>query len=94
MPKFQKGHKKLGGRKPGTKNEKIQVLYNLREAFIQAFEGMGGVAELQAWGAKAKNRAQFYTMISKMLPKEMIVSNQTSSPDALPFRVVIEESKT
>ena len=77
------------GRPVGSKNK----FTDLRNSFIDAFEGMGGAAELQRWGMLKKNRAQFYNMIAKMLPKEMVLSPGSESPGDLPFTLRIESGK-
>ena len=61
------GHK--GGRPKGAKNK----FTNLKEAFLKAFEEIGGITELVAWGKKPQNKGQFYQMITKLFPKEVAV---------------------
>lgn len=84
---FVKGDPRAG-RPLGSKNK----FTDLRNAFLDAFNGMGGAAELQRWGTLKKNRATFYNMIAKMLPKEMILTPNSASPEELPFTVRIESA--
>ena len=42
---------------------------NMREAFQQAFDGMGGVDALIAWGIK--NPSNFYPLASKLIPVQV-----------------------
>lgn len=88
---FQKGHKKIPG-SGAVKGQKYKFT-TLKQAFLDAFEGMGGTAELQRWGTQKRNRATFYNMICKMLPKEMTIGAPTDSPESLPFKIVIEQEK-
>ena len=55
------------GRKKGSKNK----FTTLKAAFLDAFNEIGGTSELARWGAIEKNKAQFYQMITKLLPKEI-----------------------
>jgi hypothetical protein len=57
------------GRVKGSKNK----FTTLKQSFLDAFVGIGGTKELQAWGKKEENRTAFYSMITKMLPKNMEV---------------------
>ena len=61
------------GRKKGSKNK----FTNLKEAFLQAFEQTGGVLGLVEWITKnARNRGDFYKMITKMLPANVDVATK------------------
>jgi hypothetical protein len=64
---FEKGNP---GRPKGSPNKFTQ----LREAFLTAFENLGGIEGLTKWAQQSKNRTEFYRIISKMLPKEVEVS--------------------
>lgn len=64
---FKKNRKKTGGRKKGTPNQ----FTNLKDAFLGAFEDIGGRNELKKW-AKS-NKESFYKMITKMLPSNVQV---------------------
>ena len=53
------------GRKVGAKNK----FTNIKQAFLEAFEKLGGVEGLVAWGKK--NPTAFYAILSKLFPKEV-----------------------
>ena len=53
------------GRRKGAKNK----FTTLKDAFLGAFEKMGGMEELYQWGMQKRNRKDFYHMLAKMLPK-------------------------
>lgn len=61
-----KGHKKEGGRKKGTPNK---TTANMRQAFQDAFDQMGGVDALVEWGLKSPNL--FYPLASKLIPLQV-----------------------
>jgi hypothetical protein len=77
---FPKGHKKVGGRKRGSTNVKTAAV---KDALVEAFDKMGGVKSLVAWGEK--NPGQFYAIWSKLLPVEL------KNPDGETFRVEMVE---
>lgn len=62
---FQKGHKKVGGRKPGGVNKATK---SVKEALEYAFAGMGGAPALLNWAKQ--NEADFFRLWIKMLPAE------------------------
>jgi hypothetical protein len=66
MAKFEKGHKPLGGRPPGSKNILTKTV---KENLVAAFEGAGGLKEFIKW-AKA-NPKEFYPLYVKLLPTEL-----------------------
>lgn len=63
MP-FKKGMNKTGGRKRGTSNK----FTNLKEAFINAFNNIGGEEALTDFANIKRNQQSFFQMLSKMLP--------------------------
>lgn len=90
--KFRPGIKPAGsGRKKGTPNK----FTTLKQSFLEAFNGLGGTRGLIKWARRKNyNRAHFYAMVAKMLPKEMLI-NSDDSPEKLPFTVVIaKETKS
>jgi hypothetical protein len=72
----------VNGRPKGSKNR----FTNLRDAFLEAFDKTGGAEGLVDWINKhQKNRADFYRMITKMLPANV---NFTPTGD---FTVIISD---
>lgn len=63
---FQKGQSgNPKGRERGSHNQ----FTSLKDAFIKAFNGLGGAEGLLAWAETSKkNEGMFYSMITKMLP--------------------------
>ena len=55
------------GRPKGVPNK---VTTSAREAYQRAFEGLGGVESLIAWGLE--NRSQFYTIHARLIPVEHV----------------------
>ena len=66
MGKFVKGHKKLGGRKPGGTKAEI----NLKNAILGALEAVNGQAYLEAV-AKDDPRT-FCSLLSRVLPLTVV----------------------
>lgn len=60
--RFEKGNP---GRPEGAKNK---VTQSMRQAWMDAFEGTGGVKALTEWGKDPKNRTAFYSLCSKLIP--------------------------
>lgn len=60
------------GRPKGIKNK----FTNLKQAFLDAFVGVGGSEELMRWARDKRNRALFYQMVAKMLPKSVDVNSE------------------
>jgi hypothetical protein len=63
------------GRKKGAKNKTPTTLKN---AFLEAFESIGGVQSLQAWAED--NKTEFYKIMSKILPKELELTGAGGGP--------------
>lgn len=84
---FEKGHEKYGGRDKGVKNK----FTNLKNAFMQAFDEMGGAEALKTWaGGTNKSKQAFYQMISKMLPSNVTFGEDESNE----IKVVISDKYT
>lgn len=64
--KFKPGHKKLGGRRRGAKNK---FGASLKLSFLQAFQDLGGIDGLVAWGRTHKTT--FYTLCARLLPQSI-----------------------
>lgn len=71
MPR-QKGTPKTGGRKKGTPNVSTAAV---KAALVTAFDDLGGVPSLVAWGRK--NRTEFYRLWAKLLPAELNLTDST-----------------
>jgi hypothetical protein len=80
-----KGHPRYGGRTKGKPNK---VTTAVKEALCLAFEGIGGTAKLIEWGKKEKNRAEFYKLWVKILPKEIEVSGNPDHPLEMNVNVI------
>ena len=65
-PKLENLTQKGLGRPRGSKNK----FTSLKDAFLNAFEEIGGQKELASWAKQQKNRAVFYQIIAKMLPNK------------------------
>ena len=76
----RKGQKKVAGRKKGTPNK---VTRSVKAALLEAFDGLGGVPALVAWGKD--NPAEFYTLWGKLVPQEI------KNADDGPFQVRVTE---
>ena len=62
--KSKRGGRRPGsGRKPGSPNK---TTANVKEALETAFQGVGGIKKLQAWGKK--NPTEFFKLWAKLLP--------------------------
>jgi len=66
--RFVEGNKESPGRPKGSKNKFTE----LKEAFLEAFEELGGVDGLVKWARKNnKCQGEFYKMVAKMLPSNV-----------------------
>lgn len=83
------------GRPPGMKNK----FTTLKDAFLKAFQELGGVKGLVDWARKnARNQAHFYQMITKMLPSNVDISGQVDiryeiSEDYKPKGIPLKKSQ-
>ena len=67
--RFVDGNKESPGRPKGSKNK----FTNLKAAFLEAFEELGGAEGLWEWAEKNQaNKRAFYQMITKMLPASLV----------------------
>jgi hypothetical protein len=67
--------KKTGGRTKGTPNK---TTASVKQALSEAFEGMGGVDALLAWGSD--NQTEFYKLWAKLLHVDVTTGGNPFSP--------------
>lgn len=77
---FVKGHKKVGGRKAGTKNNTPAAV---ADGIIEAYEELGGKDYLVFIGQKYP--AVFMALLAKLLPKNVNIGGQEGN--ALEIRI-------
>ena len=63
---FNKGHKKAGGRKPGTQNK---LTTSAKQAFQDAFDNLGGTKALTKWAKR--NQTAFYNLYGRSIPVDV-----------------------
>jgi len=68
------------GRKRGVKNR----FTTLKQVFLNSFQEIGGEKGLSQWARKPRNRRDFYKMLSKMLPRDIEISNPEGEPKVMP----------
>jgi hypothetical protein len=73
------------GRPKGTPNK----FTTLKQAFLDAFNELGGADGLITWAQESKrNREVFYQMITKLFPQEVAHSGAIKTGDKLIMHVV------
>ena len=73
MPLYEKGQSgNPQGRRKGSRNRLTQ---GLKDAYLGAFDSLGGMEGLIVWGKK--NPDLFYGQISKMLPKGIEINSES-----------------
>ena len=73
--RLMKGTKQLStkGSKQGIKHRVTQI----REAFYEAFQRIGGIDELVKWiQANPRNKKDFYNLVIKILPREIDLKSE------------------
>jgi hypothetical protein len=74
---------------PGRPKGSINKFTTLKQAFLDAFEHTGGTKGLIEWIEKhPRNRADFYKMVTKLLPQDTNVSGDVKLDHALTIKVV------
>lgn len=83
---------KTGGRAKGTPNKMTQ---QAKEAIEYAFNGLGGAEGLLEWAqSDPANQKIFYSQVwTKILPKDMTVSNQDGSPLLNGINIVFKDAE-
>ena len=78
MP-YQKGEKWKGRAGPGRpKGVPNKISTSAREAVLQVFEAIGGVAAFSKWAKE--NPTEYYKIHSRLLPKEVELSGTDGGP--------------
>ena len=80
---FEKGHKKVGGRKKGSTNK---LSASVKDAVMKAFDSVGGDAYLQK--IAAEDPRTFCTLLGKVLPSQ--ISAEISGKDDSPIKTSLE----
>ena len=83
--------KGYAGRPKGSTNK---ITKDLKKAYLGAFDAMGGMEALIAWGKKSPDL--FYSQISKLLPKgieiksdnELTINIISAIPEPLPLEAI------
>lgn len=57
------------GRPPGAPNKLTKAF---KEALVEVFERTGGVTAMVAWAKQEKNRADFYKIMARLIPHEVV----------------------
>ena len=65
--KFKKGES--GNPKGRIKGSKNKTPTDVKQAFLDTFDELGGVKGMSDHFTIARNRTQFYTLLAKLLPK-------------------------
>lgn len=71
---------KVTGKKVGRPVGSTSKFHSIRQAFVDAFNGMGGMDALLDWGRQPRHRRDFYLIIAKMLPREVEISGKDGVP--------------
>lgn len=77
MPGSKPGERR-GGRPKGSPNK---ITTSMRECFRAAFDELGGVPALVAWGRE--NQTEFYKLTARLIPVEVTGANGS----AIEFRI-------
>lgn len=84
-----KGQPRRGGIEKGQEQTATRVMREMKEAFAEAFEALGGVPELVAWAKKTnKNKTEFYKMCTKLIPLKLVGSGPNGEDAPLEIPIV------
>ena len=72
---------KTGG--PGRPKGSQNRFTSLKEAFVEAFEQIGGLDGLVEWAKKEKNRGLYYRILASLFPKQVAVSARMEQMNSL-----------
>ncbi len=75
MPKFKAGQ---SGNPPGRPRGSQNKYSTIKQAFLEAFEEIGGTKTLTNWAKD--NQKDFYSMIVKLLPKGIELGTKDDEP--------------
>ena len=94
-PKLSNLTNKGKGRVKGSKNK----FTDIKKSFLEAFDRLGGVDALVSWGSKEKNRALFYQLVVRLVPKELEIDADIGNDVAMnviytPERKGIKDGKS
>ena len=73
----------IQGAGPGRPKGSLNRFTNLKNAFLEAFERIGGIDSLTEWGKQPKNRRDFYRLLAKLLPREVDANVKTAGDSFL-----------
>ena len=79
--------RKTGGRTKGTPNKTTTAV---KEALNLAFEGVGGVPQLQEWAKE--NPTEFYKLWVKMLPQQVDMDANVNAAITKVTRQIVDPS--
>ncbi len=81
--------KKAGpGRPKGLQNKTTVAV---KEAFQEAFNGIGGIPAFIAWAQDEKNQGEFYKLFAKLLPLQ--VSGDKENPLEIVHKYAVPETR-
>lgn len=81
MAKYEKGHKKAGGRTKGTLNKATVLMVSVRDTVLAAFNEIqkDKNANIVTWGKQ--NPKDFYNIAAKLIPTEITAKVQVLGKD-------------
>ena len=55
---------------------------------IAVYDEMGGDEAFHAWASKEKNKQAFYSMVTKVIPKNLVLSSDADAPAVFTLNVI------